>query len=196
MALRTWKRSLAALALVVLASRADAGLLPVSATVTPDGGNQRYTYGIVLTSDSTLKTGDFFTVYDFQGMVPGSNVQPAGFTLTTSNAGGTPVGTNPTDDPTKPNLTWTYTGAGISGQVGLGNFAVDSTNEPSASAASFTAQTHRTADGKVDSNITETTIPGGPIATPASIPEPATLALMGIGLPLVGLFRCLRRRKA
>ena len=39
-------------------------MLPVSATV-PDSGNFRYTYGLVLTSDSTLKTGDYFTIYDF-----------------------------------------------------------------------------------------------------------------------------------
>src|SRR4051794_30067381 len=84
---------------IVLASCAvgQAGLLPAGKNVATDGDNFRYTYGVILTSDCTLKTGDFFTVYDFQGFVPGTNVQPANFTFSIAKTGKTPPGTNPID---------------------------------------------------------------------------------------------------
>src|SRR5437016_4459262 len=45
MTLRFWNRALAALVLVVLAARAEAGLLPTAATAIPDNNNFRFTYG-------------------------------------------------------------------------------------------------------------------------------------------------------
>jgi len=188
------KRVLAALALVILAGRGEAGLLPTSAVAHTDGDNYRYTYGIILTSDSALKTGDFFTIYDFDGLIPGSNAQPANFALTVSNDSGTPYGIAPTDDPTKPNLTWTYTGViTLTGQRGLDNFSVISTNPQSAGPTDFSSQTHTT-DGVIDSNLTQTIIPGPAAENPIGVPEPTSMALMAIGLPLIGMFRHLRRR--
>jgi len=55
----------------------------------------------------------------------------------------------------------------------------------------FTAMTHRTSDGKPDSNITETTCR---CDGAASVPEPATLALALLGVPLLGMSRLLRRK--
>ena len=184
----------AAVAAAALAGSASAGLLPVSVTITPDSGNYRWTYAIVLPTDMQLQSGNYFTIYDFNGYIPGTSQAPAGWTLTTANVGETPGLLKPTDDPNIINLTWTYTGATIpSGQIGLGNFWADSTSGTSVN-DSFTSTTARTSDGQPDSNITETIVPNGSSTAPNTVPEPMTLVLAGLGLPLVGMARMVRRR--
>jgi hypothetical protein len=197
---RTWK-TLAALAVLVGAAlvgtpAARAGLLPVSQSAVADGGNWRYTYGIVLTTDAHLNPGDFFTVYDFAGFVPGSNIAPAGWTLSVANLSKS-TSTVPNDDPNLPNLTWTYNGPVINGQKGLGNFSVDSAIGATKT-ESFIARTHRDVDGHIDDNITDVTVPINQGSPPPvdNNPEPATLALLGIGLPLAGAVKVLRNRRS
>jgi hypothetical protein len=191
---RLFAVGLLAVLAVCVASPARAGLLPVQVSVTPDGGNYRWTYAIVLPTDSMLQSGDYFTIYDFGGFVPSSVAAPDGWAVATADVGSTPGRLDPADDPALPNLTFTYTGPTINtGQTGLGNFWADSTFSQSADSF-FTAQTHRTSDGRPDSNITETTVPV-PVASSIGAPEPTTLALAGLGLPVVGLARLVRRRK-
>ncbi|MDB5312058.1 MAG: hypothetical protein JWO38_6260 [Gemmataceae bacterium] len=183
----------ASIAALVTAAPASAGLLPVQIQVTPEGGNFQWTYAIVLPSSSQLQSGDYFTIYDFGGLVPGTLQAPAGWTAAVSNTGPTPSRLNPEDSPSTPNLTFTYTGQTINtGQIGLGNFWAVSQYQI-ATDSFFTAQTQRTSDGKTDNNITETSVPV-PVAPPPPVPEPATLALAGLGLPLVGFARLLRKK--
>jgi len=183
--------SFSLLALLIATAPVDAGLLPVQVSVLPDGGNSRWTYAIVLPTDSQLQSGDYFTIYDFGGLIAGSTTAPTGWSVSIANLGTTPDLLNPTDNGSIPNLTFTYSGATINtGQTGLGNFWADSAFSSSTDSY-FTARTHRTSDGRPDSNITETVVPV-PTAPP-SLPEPTTLALAILGLPLLGVARLVRR---
>ncbi len=205
---RTWITRLftAAVAVVVSAGTADAGLLPVSVTVQPEAGNFRWTYSVVLPSDMKLQSGNYFTIYDFAGYQSGSGTVTATgpddsfsqyWTLSTAPLGPTPDRLNPQDDPLVTNLTYTYNGPTIpSGQLTLGNFVA--TSAYGATAPSFfTATNPQAISGEVDSNITSTLAPrGSELPPPIGTPEPTTLVLAGLGLPLVGLGRYLRRKGA
>ena len=59
----------------------------------------------------------------------------------------------------------------------------------------FTATNPQALSGDIDSNITSTLVPQGTdIPPPVGTPEPTTLLLAGVGLPLIGLGRDLRRK--
>ena len=114
-----------------------------------------------------------------------------------SNVGPTPNKLNPQDDPNIANITWTYNGPTINtgSKVTLGNFSATSLYSDTQSSF-FTGTNPRAVDGVIDSNITETISPTGQTMPPPSgVPEPATLAMAGLGLPLIGLARWVRRNK-
>jgi hypothetical protein len=192
----TWTgRLFAAAAIALTGATAQAGLLPNSVTVAPEADNFRWTYSIVLPTDMQLQAGNFFTIYDFQGYVPGGESAPDGWSFSASKVGPTPDRLNPADDADLWNLTWTYSGGLQNGQVGLGNFWASSMYSDSAEDF-FTAQTFRTSDGLLDRNITTTLTPvGTDIPPPSGVPEPATLVMAGLGLPLLGLGRLVRKKK-
>src|SRR5262249_7314970 len=116
------------------------------------------------------------------------------------------------DDPGQPNLTWTYHGAPISGggsgvQVTLFGFGAESTGGTPQEGLLFSF-IHRDSDGKfvVDGTPVPVPVPGSGGnpgggdppggGGPPDTPEPATLALMALGLPLVGLAGVFRRKVA
>jgi hypothetical protein len=186
--------ALVALAVLVVApTPARAGLVPTKVSVTPEGKNSLWMYAVMLPTESLLKSGDYFTIYDFAGLVDGSNGQPDGWTFSSQAIGPTPNRLDPDDSATLLNLTWTYTGPDLSpGQTGLGNFWAASEYATSGDSF-FTAITHLSSGPKTDSNITETVVPV-PAAPPPGVPEPATLLLAGVGLPLAALTRRVARR--
>jgi hypothetical protein len=181
---------------------AHAGLIPVQVSVTPEGGNYQFTYAVVLPTDAVLQAGNYFTIYNFDGLVPGTATASGSptssqWTFSTSTVGPTPSGIVVTDS-NIPNLTWTYNGPTTQvGQLGLGNFSADSiypfTTQSLFAAVTGTLTATGAVSGIADANVTPTTVPV-PTAPPPGVPEPATLALAAFGLPFIGLARCLRRR--
>jgi hypothetical protein len=201
--------ALAVLAVLVATAPAQAGMIPAAVSVTPVGPNFNYAYSVILPSDYQVKDGDFFTVYDFNGFASGSNSEPAGWTFGASMLGPNPPHISPSDDPGIANLTWTYHGPSITGPGVLGSFSANSSFGPQSMNADFASQDHRLIDGAAVGNFTTTSAPeaqgngggndgggadgGGGVS---ESPEPATLAIMGFGLPIVGLMFRLRRRAA
>jgi hypothetical protein len=75
---------------------------------------------------------DFFTIFNFTGMVPGSAKQPPGWTFSTSTNGVTPYRggrtvLSPIDVEGIPNLTWSRTGAPLQGPAEVSGFSVRTT---------------------------------------------------------------------
>src|SRR5688572_16228286 len=98
------------LASCVVAGISRADVIPVHktgspATVAPS--LYRFTYSSSVGIDSRADNGDYFVIYDFAGFT-GEHAEPSGWDFTPLNVGPVPLGTLPSDNPTIPNLVWTW----------------------------------------------------------------------------------------
>jgi len=119
------KRAFVGLIVGATVLTAVADVIPTLSSTSPVGSIFAWNYTANVTVDQSVQRGDFFTVYDFGNFVAGSNTQPAGWTFSSSLLTAPPTGTNPPDNPSLANLTWTYTGsATIPTGTNVGTFSV------------------------------------------------------------------------
>src|SRR5437660_12510739 len=179
---------LIAITAVSFAARAD--IIPTLDSITGSSPNFTWNYSANVTVDQTINPGDFFTIYDFGTIAPGSNMQPTGWTFSQALVGPTAALTSPTDNPNILNLTWTYNGAApIVGSAALGIFSVvTSTNQ--LKTGQITAQGTRSSGPDAGTKISNI----GSVSVP--VPESSSL------LPIVAvcgaavLLRFVRRQHA
>jgi len=191
--------SLALMALVALGtgSAASAATITVAPQPLITGINPAvWSYSLTLEGNSTIETGNFFTIQDFAGF-NGVTTAPAGWTFSSSNTGVCPIDAfsiacAATDDAAIPNLTWTRTGApivggGVGAVVQLGNFIAQSIFITPINSQWY-SQDHDLQTNTFNEGA------GGNTNTPVgtAVPEPASLLLLGSGL--LGL--AYSRRKA
>jgi len=165
-------------------------IIPTLSNVTGSAPNFSWNYTANVTVDETVRTGDFFTIYDFSSIMPTTTTQPAGWTFSTALVGPTPSLVSPTDNGSLWNLTWRYTGvADIPGAAALGTFsAVTSTDQ--LKTGQFSAEATRSNDPtntKID-NVGNVSVP---------VPETTSLLpLIGICAAALALAPRLRRLQA
>ena len=166
---------------LISASAAMADILPSGPAGTvvsgPVAGVYTYSYDMALATPETLKTSDYFTIYDFNGFTGIADVTaPLGWTFATSATGTTPSLTAPTDT-SLPNVTFTWGGGTVTSPAELGIFSLKSTVAPVVKSTQY-AGSLAGGDDQFLHRLTG----------PAPVPEPATTVPFVIGgLALLGL---------
>jgi hypothetical protein len=195
---------------LMLAGSVGIGLLAANAPARADiiptlnalpsavSGGFLWQYDAQLTQQQFLKSGDFFTIFDFNGYVPGSATAPINWVFSSANIGVLPAGLTIPDNASIRNLTWQYTGPTTgNGPTDLGLFTAKSIFSDLGTGM-YGAQGHKWS--KIGTYVLpdhgSLTMNKGPITTPAPVvPEPCSMALLGLGAaPLLRLRR--RNRKA
>jgi hypothetical protein len=163
----------ALIAFLALAGTARASIAVGTPTVTGSASDYTWTYDVQLAagesaasvpngacsgSSSPICGGTFFTIYDFVGYIPGSAAAPANWSVSVQLTGYTPSGVTPTDSAAIVNLTFYYTGSGITGAADLGSFSAHSTDESSAT-GTYTYQALNVGSGLADSGIGSAKVP-------------------------------------
>jgi len=190
-------------AALLAGSVVKADIVPVFNAATPTANGCTFTYDANLSNGSQLNTGDFFTIYDFNGYVAGSAFAPVDWSISTQNTGITPVGVDPNafsgDNAGVVNITYTYTGPsgvfqGSTLLGGAGAFGAESTFCNTTAKGTYASQTHKFNPGQPDDNTRQAN--GGFTVTPTNVPETSSLMLLVPGLVPLGMMLRKRARKA
>jgi hypothetical protein len=174
-------------------SAVKADIIPVFDAATPSAGGCTFSYTASVSDGSKVDTGDYFTIYDFNGYVAGTEFAPADWSISVQAIGITPVGQLLTDAPGVMNITFEYTGlASLVGPIspigGVGAFGAESTF-CGESIGAYASATHKNNPGAGDDGTPQSN--QGSVVTP-SIPESSSLMLLVPGLVPLGIM--LRRR--
>ncbi len=168
---------LLALAGTALIARAD--IIASFDSIVPNGSNFQFNYTATVTGDQRVEMGDFFTIYDFNGLVPNSATMPPDWSFSSALTGRTPPRVNPPDDPTIPNITFTYTGSmPIIGPAELGTFSAVS-NFGQSHAGYFAAEGTLIFNGSKVDNVGVIPVPVPEISTSSQILEVCGLGIVG-----------------
>ena len=167
------------LALIATAFFAKADIIPSFDSIVPNGSNFQFNYTATVTDGQRVETGDFFTIYDFNGLVPNSGSMPPNWSFSSALLGRTPSQVNPPDDPTILNITFTYTGTmPIIGPAPLGTFSAVS-NFGQSIPGYFAAEGTANPGGNKIDNVGVIPVPVPEISTFNQILEVCGLGIVG-----------------
>ena len=186
-----------------MAAPSFADLSPINTGVTPSGSNQLFTYAadfaVGSSSDHQLNSGDFFTLYDIQGLNVASITSNADFTSTVQLLGVTPANVAPPDSASIDNITYTYTGPRLTADQSFTGFSFTSTSQFSSQLGFFASRDQKQLSGGAgftdEGHVGNVLVPSDAPAT-TTTPEPGTVASFafgGFGVLGLGL---LNRRKS
>jgi hypothetical protein len=187
--------ALGAISLFMLSGVGRADIIPTFVSATADGANTLWTYTINITADQNATTSDYFTIYDFGSIIPGTNSQPIDWVFSSSLVGVTPSQTNPPDSTNIFNLTWTYTGGSAIPSGGpIGPFQVETAGAfvgaaPAMQFGYFAAQGTLVTGPNAGSHVNNV----GFIAVP--VPEASTASLLLVTLAVGGAAFAARRHR-
>ena len=192
-------------AALCVSTAAHASVIPVLDSVTFDGTDYLYSYHATLSGDQGLVAGSQLVIYDFAGYVPGSIFAPSPFITTSTSlsanfdtaAGGVQTNAVYTDDPTIPDLVFTYNGPdfrttspgaditipGLTAESTFGGIVVDGFSS-------------RAIKNSGLGTVGTVAFNNGAVSVPGGVPEPATWSMMIMGFGGVGGLMRLRRRQA
>lgn len=175
-----------------------ADIIPLFNVVVDNGdGTCTFSYNVEVSGGTRVNTGDFFTIYDFNGYIAGSAFAPADWAISENLVGITPPSQLVVDSGSTINLTFTYTGAGtIFGPAfpvgGVGAFGADSKFCNPKLGGQYASSAHKNNPGKADDNSLQEN--NGFVVTPA-VPETSSFALLLPGLVPLGIMIRRRARK-